>query len=192
MILNHLQNSPQSIHSIVFLRKLLRNKHLQFVLRKLTTDNWLLTTGLLTTEKRAGAPKVRRIPTLPTPVSNCTTIRSSYEGANLSLPSRNGNSPPHSRKSLNPARAVLTFGFYRVSFGRDDGITIACGCPTQADFACVGGFSGPNECNRCPRRTLGRKPCTPRQFAVPAPECSRRTRVGPMNVQTSIRAGFLG
>jgi hypothetical protein len=39
MILNHLQNSPQSIHSIVFLRKPLRNKHLQFVLRKLTTDN---------------------------------------------------------------------------------------------------------------------------------------------------------
>jgi hypothetical protein len=39
MILNHLKNSPQSIHSIVFLRKLLRNKHLQFVLRKLTTYN---------------------------------------------------------------------------------------------------------------------------------------------------------
>lgn len=76
MILKHLRICSQSIHSIVFPRKPLRNMHLHLTSPILTTENWLLTTGNWATEKIGQERAEIRVPTLPLPVSNCTQIRS--------------------------------------------------------------------------------------------------------------------
>ncbi len=56
---------------------------------------------------------MRRILPLTFQYSIAPESSQDYEGANLLLHSHNGKSPvPIPRKSLNPAEAVLTFGFY--------------------------------------------------------------------------------